>query len=197
MNQWIFLRHGESIANQQRVFSGHQDVELTEHGREQAIQAGVQIKQLLRGQVPHTAWSSDLIRARETATLALSAAHFDCTLNIDPALRERNLGDWQGHCIDALKASGERDILLTWKGHAPGGESLADISLRAVQLLKSLPQQGPILIVAHGGLIRALVGLLDGTDREQIGRVNIPNAQPIERWVSDVRWTQIFRELSG
>ena len=40
MSHWIFIRHGESVANKARVFSGHQDVPLTELGKEQAAAAG-------------------------------------------------------------------------------------------------------------------------------------------------------------
>ena len=195
MTQWIFLRHGESVANKRRVFSGHQDVPLTDVGRTQAIEAGVQIQNLLGHVELASAWSSDLVRAEETAKLALAAARFDCQLHSHSALRERHLGDWQGQSIDALKQSGEREILFTWQGHAPGGESLKDISMRAVPFLNSIPPIGPILIVAHGGLIRALLGLLDRTERAHIGKLNIANAQPIERWVPEQRWLEIFDEL--
>ena len=197
MNQWIFLRHGESVANKSRVFSGHQDVPLTDLGRKQAIEAGTQIRELLGGKKLASAWSSDLIRAEETARLALDAAGFDGDLHISPALRERHLGQWQGHSIDALKQSGEREILFTWQGHAPGGESLSDISIRATRFLQSLPQSETTLVVAHGGIIRALVGLLDGTERSQIGKLNVVNAQPIERWIPEHRWLELFDELNG
>lgn len=197
MNQWIFLRHGESTANQRRVFSGHEDVPLTDLGRKQAREAGEQLGALLRSAPLSAAWSSDLIRAKETARLALASAAVDIEVQTDPALRERNLGTWQGQSIDALQRSGQRDTLLEWRGHAPGGESLADIALRAVRLLHKIQVSGPMLIVAHGGLIRALLGLLDRTDRAQIGRLNIANAQPIERWIPDNRWVEIFDELRG
>ena len=124
MNQWIFLRHGESEANKARVFSGHQDVALTARGRDQAVKAGIQIQRLLGQHTLDSVWSSDLQRARNTAQLALSAANIDCAIQEHTALRERHLGDWQGQSIDRLKPTGERDILLAWKGAAPGGESL-------------------------------------------------------------------------
>ena len=197
MNQWIFLRHGESTANQRRVFSGHQDVPLTDLGRNQALEAGKKLHSLLKDTPLAAVWSSDLVRAEETARLALTHASFDGDIRTDSALRERNLGAWQGKSIDDLQRSGHRDILLTWEGHAPGGESLADIALRAVRLLCTVQASGPVLIVAHGGLIRALLGLLDCTEHAEIGRVNIANAQPIERWIPDNRWVEIFDELRG
>ena len=197
MNQWIFLRHGESTANRSRVFAGHEDVPLTELGQKQASEAGLRIRNLLKDVPLSAVWSSDLVRAAETARLALSSARFNCTIQVDTALRERHLGEWQGKSIDAIQQSGRREILLTWMGHAPGGESLADISLRAVRVLRTVNPTGPVLVVAHGGLIRALLGLLDRTDRAQIGRLNIANAEPIERWVPVNRWIEIFDELEG
>ena len=197
MNRWIFLRHGESEANQRRVFSGHQDVELTERGREQAFQAGTKIRAMLGSDTIKHAFCSDLRRAKDTAEIALSSAKIDTELKVNYALRERHLGAWQGHCIDTLKESGQREILFTWHGAAPGGESLAQIALRAVQFLSSTPTHGPTIVVAHGGLIRALLGLLDKTDKAEIGRVNIPNAEPIERYIKDGTWIEIMNELNG
>jgi len=143
------------------------------------------------------AFSSDLRRAKDTAEIALSSAQIKTEIETNYALRERHLGEWQGHCIDTLKESGEREILLTWHGHAPGGESLAQISFRAIQFLSSIPIHGPTIVVAHGGLIRALLGLLDKTDKADIGRVNIPNAEPIERYIKDGAWLEIMNELNG
>ena len=197
MNHWIFLRHGESVANKKRVFSGHHDVPLTDLGRQQAVEAGIQINNLLAGKKLAFAVSSDLVRAEETARLALAAVDFDGNLQTSPALRERHLGQWQGRSIDALKRSGEREILFTWEGHAPDGESLADIAIRATRFLRSIPPHETTLVVAHGGIIRALLGLLDQTDRSHIGTVTIANAEPIERWISKHRWLEIFTALGG
>ena len=197
MTQWIFLRHGESEANKARVFSGHQDVALTAFGRSQATKAGIEIQQILGDAHLSAVWSSDLERARHTAHLALSSAKIDCPVNEHAALRERHLGDWQGQSIDRLKETGERDVLLTWEGAAPGGESLAQICARAVALLATLPTQGPTLLVAHGGLIRGLLGLLDGDGKNEIGKRHVANAVPIVRWVPNGRWIEILRNLNG
>ena len=197
MSTWIFLRHGESVANHARVFSGHHDVPLTGLGVSQARQAGIALISLLRGTKLDAALSSDLQRAKHTAELALEEAGLSIQLVCEPALRERHLGRWQGESIDKLKQSGERDILHTWTGQAPGGESLQQVATRAVNLLASLPNHSTTLLVGHGGLIRALLGLIDGTDTEDIGKLNIPNAQPIVREIPDGRWSEIADILTG
>ena len=192
MSLWIFLRHGESEANRSRVFSGHQDVALTALGEEQARAAGQQIADM--PPLQHVL-SSDLQRARCTAELALQAS--GCTLRIQttPALRERNLGEWQGQSIDRLKAEGARAVLHSWSGHAPGGESLAMLADRAVAYLAAQPDHGTTLLAGHGGLIRVLLGLIDGTPWDEIGRVNIPNAIPMTRTVGPETWADILRNL--
>jgi broad specificity phosphatase PhoE len=55
---------------------------------------------------------------------------------------------------------------------------------------------GPILLVGHGGLIRVLLGLIDDTPTDQIGKLNIPNAVPIERTIADGRWGKILSALT-
>lgn len=197
MNRWVFLRHGESEANRGRVFSGHRDVALTAHGRRQAIAAGPKVAAMLEGRPLSAAWSSDLQRARETAVCALQAAEINLPLMEHPALRERCLGDWEGQAIDPIKASSAGQLLVSWEGRAPNGESLADVAKRAVNALASIQTEGCILLVGHGGLIRALLGLIDGTPLNEIGRVNIPNATPIARDLHANQWARIANALLG
>ena len=197
MNLWVFLRHGESEANKARRFSGHKDVALTEFGCHQARTAGAELRTLLKHQRLWAAFSSDLQRARDTARLALEAASIEVPLTEHAALRERCLGAWEGQAIDAIRNSDDGKKLISWNGHAPGGESLADVANRAVELLSEIQPQGPVLIVAHGGLIRALLGLIDGTPLDEIGQVNIPNAVPIAREINSEQWAEISTRLSG
>lgn len=197
MNTWIFLRHGESEANKARVFSGHQDVPLTELGRQQATAAGAKLREQLKGQTLRFAWCSDLQRAVETGQRCLDAAEINLPLQIHKDLRERHLGSWQGQDIDRLKSEGARTVLTSWTGAAPGGESLAQLSMRAVQLLKTSQESGPILLVGHGGLIRALIGLIDDSPLDEIGRLNIPNAVPISRVLRHGQWGEIARRIAG
>jgi broad specificity phosphatase PhoE len=197
VSQWIFLRHGESEANRARVFSGHHDVELTALGETQARQAGREIAELLGGARLDLVLSSDLQRAVRTAVLATEAAGQTTTIGRHPSLRERHLGEWQGESIDKLKASGERSILHTWHGRAPGGESLAELAHRSITPLARLGPAENVLLVGHGGLIRVLIGLLDGLDTTLIGPMNIPNGIPILRVVPSGRWADIATELSG
>lgn len=187
MNTWIFVRHGQSVANAEGWLSGHIDTPLTDLGREQARRC----RELLAGRAIDRVFSSDLVRASETAALVwpeLQAVQH-------PALRERHLGDHQLRDKAALRASGLLDVLLTWDGAAPGGESQRALAQRAVPWLAANQAPGTTLIVAHGGLIRVVLGLLDGVDRADIGRNVIDNAVPHVRQVAPDRLHHLAASL--
>ena len=107
-------------------------------------------------------------------------------------LRERNLGTFQGQYLDALRDTGENKLLLGWDSRPPQGESHADLAVRALPLLAKLPMvDGPTLLVGHGGLLRTLLGLLDGDDTVDIGKNRIPNAQLIVRHLKPDAWQEL------
>lgn len=196
---WVFLRHGESTANAARIVSGWDDVALTPQGERQARAAGAAL-----AEVPLVhAVSSDLRRARDTARLALearAAARSEAlALSLEGRLRERNLGRWQGQPYPRLRDTGEMQTLLAWSGRPPGGESNADLAWRVVGALADLDARltpGSALVVAHGGVIRAVLGLLDGTPRDDIAKEHIPNAVPLPREVASGRWEALLAALA-
>lgn len=183
---WTFVRHGESEANAGGWLSGHQDVPLTERGVAQARQAARQLVDTSFDQC----WTSDLQRAHRTARLIL-AERPSPELQISPQLRERALGSWEGRDKAELRADGSMAHLLTWEGTAPGGESHRDLAERAVPFLASIDQGVDTLVVAHGGLIRVLIGLLDGLPEDEIGRHAYANAVPHQREVAAGGWASL------
>ena len=73
MPDLVLLRHGQSAWNQQNLFTGWHDVDLTPQGETEAVAAGVLLadQEGLDLRVVHT---SLLTRAIRTADLALDAA---------------------------------------------------------------------------------------------------------------------------
>lgn len=182
MSRWVFVRHGESVANAEGWLSGHIDTPLTETGWAQARELGARLREQSFGR----AFCSDLLRARQTAE-GLGVAFIET-----PALRERDLGDWSERERVTLRSSGEMARLLTWEGRPEGGESQADIAARAMPWFASQePIEGATLIVAHGGLIRVVLGLLDGVPRSEIGRNRIENCVPHVREVAPGRFQEL------
>ena len=186
MATWTFLRHGESTANAGGWLSGHQDVPLTDRGLTQAHGARDQLADHVFAQ----AWTSDLQRAHHTARVVLADRDHP-PLQVDPLLRERSLGTWEGRDKAQLRADGSMDQLLTWTGAPPQGESHRDLAQRAVPFLASIDQGIDTLIVAHGGLIRVLIGLLDGLPEDEIGRIAYANCVPHHREIAQGSWSAL------
>ena len=182
MSRWVFVRHGQSVANSEGWLSGHVDTPLTERGWDQARALGEQ----LAGEDFARGYCSDLVRARQTAEgIGVPVEH-------TPKLRERFLGAWSRRDRATLRASGEMRQLLSWDGRPGGGESLSDLAARAMPWLASLePVGGATLIVSPGGLIRVVLGLLDGLPREQIGRGRIHNCVPQVREVVQAHFQEL------
>ena len=191
MARWTFVRHGETRANAERWLSGWVDLALTTTGHRQAVEAG----EALSGRSFDRYLMSDLLRARQTAAQIGAALGVpDTSWHATPSLRERTLGRWEGASLDGLRASGDAALLIAWKGRPPRAESQYDLALRTVGFLAEL-ENVDTLMVAHGGVIRGLLGLLDGIPEAAIGQGRVPNAQPIERDVQDGVWQTIFEGL--
>ena len=96
-------------------------------------------------------------RRRRSSGRALGLA-----VHADPALRERCFGVFEGHPLHTLDAgrSGIRDERVVDTTARPeGGESLDDLYERAKMFVDGLadrPRSGDVVIVTHGGTIRAL-----------------------------------------
>jgi len=97
MNYLVLLRHGQSEWNLKNVFTGFTDVDLTEKGIEEAINAGKLLKE--EGISFDQVFTSTLKRANETAELALKeAGQADLieSMIYHEDLRERDYGDLTG-----------------------------------------------------------------------------------------------------
>lgn len=174
---WIFLRHGQSVANAAGWLSGWDDVALTEKGEAQARAAGDALRQHPIGRC----LSSDLSRAWRTACLALEGRAVP--VHRVPELRERHMGCLQGQDWAACKADGRHDRWLRpWEDGPPGGESHRHAVRRALAALRWWDDGTPTLVVAHGSLLRGLVGLLDGVPLDELGTIaSAANCDPMVR----------------
>ena len=153
----IIARHGETEANVGRVLQGHLDNPLSERGNEQVTHLG---KRLLEEGV-EIIYSSDLKRAQATANAFAELAKLP--VKIEPRLRERSYGEFEGQPVTeyetALMAAN-----VSREAYAPrGGESLLDVEKRVSSFLESLIAQNlgkTVLIVAHAGTNRMLLKIL-------------------------------------
>lgn len=165
----ILVRHGQSTWNAEGRLQGIADPPLTARGRREAAA----LRPLVEALAPERVVSSDLARARETAALLTSAP-----AEPDPRWREVNLGAWTGRAAAELTRA-ERAELERWReGRAdpPEGETWERARDRLRDALDALAASGErrVLVVTHGGAIRAVCGLLGGPDLAHL--VGAPNA---------------------
>src|SRR5258708_4300999 len=141
-----YLRHGETDWNRQGLSQGNIDIPLNELGLAQAREAAVRLRN--RGITSIVA--SPLSRARVTAEIVGEALGLDVT--IEPDLREVSWGVHEGQPL--------AEWFHDWvAGHVTpeGAESFAGLRRRVVGGLNRAVGQPPaVLIVAHGGVFRAI-----------------------------------------
>ncbi len=160
----ILLRHGQTEWNANDRMQGQIDTHLTPLGRAQAVEAARVIAMMN----PSILVSSDLRRAFDTA---LQIGHLTgIEVEKDVRLRETHLGDWQSlsHTDVDTAYPGAR---LAWRADPtmapPNGESRVEVAHRSTPVVDELLERaewenGPAVLVAHGGLIAALTAALLG-----------------------------------
>src|SRR5262249_16623493 len=154
MGKLILIRHGESDGNAIRRFTTTPDAPITELGRTQAREAALGIGQLFK---PERIVSSPYFRARETARIIGDALRL--AIEIEHDLREQSLGQLAGQSYDVIREDPTFDPDRSWQWRPPGGESQQDVRARTAPVLDRIARQHPdseILIVSHGGVMRAL-----------------------------------------
>ncbi|MHB8744213.1 MAG: histidine phosphatase family protein [Sulfuricaulis sp.] len=155
----VVFRHGESVDNRNRVFSGWRDPELTDKGREQGKALAPQLKDLALDLIV----TSDLGRSRETARLALSQ-HATIRWEEDARIKERNYGDLAGQSKEEwMKKDPERATLWrrSYDVAPPGGENIKMVEARVFPFLDELVsrirrEKINVALSAHGNSMRAI-----------------------------------------
>ena len=179
----LLVRHAESTWNAEHRFQGQaSEVPLSEHGIEQADALGrwLATQGLKRVHI----YSSDMLRARHTAEAIARA--LGGNINYSPALREINVGCWQGLTRDEVEARwpGEieaRDLDIENHRIPGGGECGAELRERAYSFYSELlPKHrgDTLIIVSHGGTLAALRGAIHRWDMNTAWRENrtrLPN----------------------
>ena len=158
---WI-LRHAIVEENARAMLYGIMDVPICEI----SLVEQVSIYRGLARRLPHdAAWRvTPLSRTRRTAEAIFAAGYPRKPLEIEPELIEQSLGEWQGLVHAALPARLELAAHAFWplggEERPPGGESMAEVIVRvgpALERLAAGHDGGDVVIVSHGGTIRAML----------------------------------------
>jgi probable phosphoglycerate mutase len=160
-----FARHGETIANVEHRFQGHNDTPLTERGRAQARMIGAILARLLANRPMPRFVASPLPRTRTMMELLLDSLHLPPVYETDPRLMEIDLGSWSGLTDSEARALDpemwERRVHDKWNVRVPGGgENYAMVAERLTQWAGELDRD--TVAVSHGAATRILRGLFLG-----------------------------------
>lgn len=194
MTTILLARHGESDWNRAQRWQGFADRPLTERGRGQAVELADRLAEIELDAV----YSSDLRRARDTAEVVAQTKGLE--VHASPDLREVDVGSWSG----LTRAEAEArfpDAYHRWLHGGEGWEDgetyeqLGERVVRAIQRIAAENDGGRVLVVAHGGSIRAVHAAALGVDvhgYRRIQRVE-PNATLSAVCLEDGRLTELCR----
>ena len=192
MNSLILLRHGQSQWNLENRFTGWKDVPLTKKGIEEAIKAGLLIKE--NKNKIDIIFSSILQRANKTAELALIKKDFvhlwnnnQLIMKKSQNLNERDYGDLVGLNKEETAEKFGKDQVHIWRRSydvsPPGGESLKNVVDRVGPyfekfIMPYLLSDKNIIIVAHGNSLRATMIKIGLYKPEEISKIELPTGSP-------------------
>jgi len=169
----LLARHGETDWNRDRRLQGWQGVPLNDVGRAQARR----LAERLRETPVDVLLASDLPRAAETARILGSTLGLEPRL--DAAWRELGFGALEG--MDARALAAEHGELLAATARAgrslgEGGESWAEVSARLEAGYEAICREHSgrtVLLVGHGGTLKALIASLIGLDPVHLDRLSL------------------------
>ena len=158
MNKILLIRHGETAWNAERRLQGYLDIPLNEEGERQARL----LAEALESESIDVVVSSDLHRARQTAQAVATLRGMP--LHVDPALRERCYGGFEGLLYSEIEqrfpaefaAWQARDIDAILPPGKNRGESFRQFYTRATSAILATAAAHPgrtIAMVAHGGVL--------------------------------------------
>lgn len=170
MTALLLVRHGATSWTAERRLQGRTDIDLTAKGRADAAA----LRDAVSVWAPSSVVASPLLRARSTAS-ALS----DLEPSIDERWAEATLGEWEGRVPAEIGPD-----YTEWRAGRlvpPGGESAAALRARIEGAVADAARRpGPVLVVTHGGTIRAVLARYIGLTADLIEPVAAPSLTAID-----------------
>lgn len=156
------VRHGETDWNAKKLIQGHTDIPLNKEGIKQAKILSKDLKDVKFEAV----FSSDLIRAKKTAEIIVLEKKL--AINTTRLLRERRYGKLEGsprtemekfHKIWEGLSKKERLTFQPFDGYETDGKAIARF-ITFLREISTVYSGKTVLVVSHGGIIRALLNHL-------------------------------------
>ena len=178
MHRWFLVRHGQTEWNRIGRAQGQSDPPLNQEGEGQAEAVAVRLAPVHF----EAAYSSDLLRAADTAGPIMRGRDVPIVLRRD--LREKNFGEWEGMTWEDLQHRYPdmlEDLFDEKPAFAPpGGESDLDLLDRVTAAVARIAGRqagtdGNILVVSHGGTLRAMMVTMLGLPVDSMWRLRLSN----------------------
>lgn len=168
-NSYYFMRHGESEANVAGIIvsnpeQGCRAFGLTEKGRQQVL---CSIKGLAKIRFD-VIICSDFLRARQSAEIVAEWHNLPAPI-INPGLRERWFGDWDGQSDIHYQDVWNNDITPD-PNNDKNVEPVEKVLQRGLDVIKQLEQEYSdklILLVSHGDMLQILRTAFKGAPASQ------------------------------
>ncbi len=176
MTKLIITRHGYSLYNKTRQYTGQKDVPLTELGLRQAERTAAYVAETYK---IDAVYSSDLCRAMSTA-IPLAEA-LGLPVHKEPLIKEIYGGLWE----DLEPARIEEKYPEDWKlykeriglAHCTGGESLKELQDRALAGMTKIAEENDgktVFVATHGGVLLTLITAWTGLPTERMHEAPSP-----------------------
>lgn len=170
----IIIRHGETEWNRLERCQGISDIPLNETGREQARR----LADSLRAEKLSAIFSSDLVRARETAETIADVHSLPVSFNRD--LREMDQGEFEGLEFTHIRKQ-YSGVLKKWTTdpenlRIPGGETLLEVQDRAWNAFHDIYRRHAderVLMVSHNLTIISLLCKFSGKSLSAFREFNV------------------------
>ena len=173
-----YVRHGETDWNVAQRYQGQRDIPLNANGRTQAARNGRTLLEQLGPDVETLDFvASPLARARETMEIARSemglAPH---AYRVDARLSEINYGHWEGQYWHELPTTDPEGFAARaadlWGWQPSDGESYSMLTDRVALWLADMKRDA--IVVSHGGVSRALRGIVLKLTSADIFQLEVP-----------------------
>ena len=170
-----FMRHGETVWNRDRRYQGMTDIELSETGIKQAECVAERLKNIQIDKI----YSSPLKRAMATAEPVAAVKGLE--IIPDDRFREIHFGEWEGQTVpELIEKYGDtyKNFIRNPQIYGfPGEGSVQNVINRLKPGIDEIMEHddGNVLIISHGGMIRLMIMYIMGLDDSWFTKMWIDN----------------------
>lgn len=186
-NRYYAMRHGQSEANRRNIIisnpiEGVNGFGLTEEGIRQAEQGALLLKSLSKDLI---IYSSDFLRARQTAERVSAVLKLNEVVKYSPLLRERFFGTFDKQSCDNYPLVWAHDESSKGDIGRWGEEPVASVAGRVTRFIEEVDNHHKgrnIVIVAHGDILQIMQTVFQGIDprlHRRVEHLGVAEVRPL------------------